>query len=51
VLQGTAFLLILASETLYGRFKFFSHAPAPTPSPSPSRAEAPQPVPQRAAAT
>jgi len=45
VLQGTAFLLILASETLYGRFRFFSSAPAP------SRAEAAPPVPQQAAAT
>ena len=40
VLQGIAFLLILASETLYGRFKIFSPRPAAT-----AAAEKPAPVP------
>src|SRR5882672_5650370 len=47
VLQGMAFLLILASETLYGRFRFFAR-PAPA---APARADAPASNPLRAAAT
>lgn len=45
VLQGMAFLLILASETLYGRFRIFkaSDASSTSPSPSPSPLSSPAP--------
>jgi simple sugar transport system permease protein len=44
VLQGILFVVIMASETLYGRFRIFNPRPAAPPSPLPAASKSPAPL-------